>query len=373
MAATDDLIPDFDDFERYRNGEMQPAEQRSLEGRMLSEPLVAEAYEGFLAWRAQHADPARIPTDLRKRLRDREARTNVLPLWAYASAACVLLVLFVYWAVFWDDQKMDAKKQKVAASQKAMSPSTRVQAPAQAGIQPPVKDKSAAFAPAAPKAAAPTAHISEAKSGQAAKAPRQRKKELPAASLADIQVPQETTDIAIGDSFWIETQVVQVPSQAPKALEIPSGPQAVGKSTAGSVRMEPSSFKSTSKDAPKPDTQRLAEMLVLTKPEVTRKKSAAPMAILAGAPAPVPADGWPFYRTYLDKHTGSAPLDGQVTVTFVVGSLGSLSGFVARGPEQLQKEAIRMIQEGPAWVPARTEGRTVPSLAEIRLQFRQAP
>lgn len=371
MAATEDLIPDFEDFERYHSGEMPPAEQRLLEGRMLAEPLVAEAYEGFLAWRAQHADVAGVRADLSRRLRTREARSAV-PLWAYASAASVLLVLFAYWAIFLRDQKVDLKTQTIVENPKAITSPAPEQAPVSSAIQQPAKPESAASASLKSNPSVATTLAPET-AGQVAKASKQPETGLAATGLADTVVPEETTDIASGDSSGDETLVVQVPAQPAKALQVPGSTQSPGKSKSVSVRMEQSSLKIASKNAAEPDRQQLEELKVLGQQAVAMKKSAAPIAAAADAPAPVPADGWPSYRAYLDKHTASAPSEGQITVTFVVGTLGSLSGFVAKGPEQLQKEAIRIIREGPAWVPARSEGRSVPSLAEIQLQFRQAP
>lgn len=372
MAATNDQIPDFGDFERYHSGEMSPAEQHSLEGRMLTEPLVAEAYEGFLAWRAQHADVARVRTDLYKRLRARQARTRVIPLWAYASAASVLLVLFVYWAVFLSNQKADLKKQAIVESQKAIPLAAPEQAPVPATVQPHAQLESSASASVKPGVSAPATHAPKP-AGQVAKASKQAETGLAATGLADIAVPQETTDIATGESFGAETLVVQVPAQPAKALQVPGSTQSLGKSKAASVRMEQSSLNNASKDAAELDTHQLEELKVLGQQAVAMKKSAAPIAVAPDAPSPVPAVGWPPYRAYLEKHTGSAPVEGQITVTFVVGELGNLSGFVAKGPEQLQKEAIRIVREGPAWVPARAKGQFVTSMAEIRLQFRLAP
>ncbi len=116
MAATNDHIPDFGDFERYHSGEMPPEEQRWLEGKMLAEPLVAEAYEGFLAWRAQHTDLAGVRSALHERLHTRGARRDALPLWAYASAASVVLALLVYWSVFVRDQNAEMQQQAVKPS-----------------------------------------------------------------------------------------------------------------------------------------------------------------------------------------------------------------------------------------------------------------
>lgn len=359
MAATNDLIPDFDDFERYYSGEMPLAEQRSLEGRMLAEPLVAEAYEGFLAWRAGNTGAAAMRADLQERLRTRvaHARRKTLPLWAYASAASVLLAVFSYWFVFLRDQKVDVQKPSVAIKQEKVTSSVPEQAPAPV---PSLQDKpleSVASAPAAPEDSKLPESVPAGQFQKPSQALPKPEIALDPTVLADTEVPEKATDIALEDSFQAATEIVHVPQQPAKALATPGSAKAVGKSIAGRARME-------QKDL---DTQ----YLVASKP-VSAEKQTYSVVIPADTLAAVPIAGWPFYRAYLEKNTGYASTTGQILVTFVISASGTLSGFIAKGPEELQKDAIRIIRNGPAWAPASANGTPVISRAEIQLQFRQA-
>ncbi|SDD81133.1 hypothetical protein SAMN04487996_102244 [Dyadobacter soli] len=370
MAATSDHIPDFDDFERYYSGEMPPAEQRSLEGRMLAEPLVAEAYEGFLAWRAQHTGAAAVRADLQERLHTRVAHTRrrALPLWSYASAASVLLAVFSYWFVFLRDQEADMQKPEVAVKRDKAALPAAEQAPATIQGKAP---ETSATVPAAPDASKPDAHALANRLEQTSKPLPKPGTALVPSQLADAEIQEEVADIASADSFKGETEVIQVPPEAANALPSPGSAQSVAKSMAGRVRMEPSSLYNVSEDRIGAGTQVAREQIAVAKPEAAHKKTTKHYTILPDIPAPVPAEGWASYQTYLDKNTASAPAEGKVIVKFVVGTLGTLSGFVASGPEELQKEAIRIISNGPAWVSARREGLSVASMAEITLQFRQ--
>lgn len=374
MAATNNLIPDFDDFERYRSGEMPSDEQRSLEGRMLAEPLVAEAYEGFLAWRAQRTDAAGVQADLRERLRTRvtPVRRNALPLWAYASAASVLLALFAYWSVFWDNQKAGMQESSAAETQETATSSAPEQAPVLATIQPDGPSESIASAPAEPKPSFPAAPVPATPPLQLAEG----KARLDIASAApqnfDGEIQEEAVVSVLADSLRSEKDSVKAAPQVAGVLAAPGSAQAVGKSMEARVRMQPSSLHTVAKGSLDSDTQRVATEMTSVRPGIAGKKSFNSITLPADTPTPVPADGWPAYRAYLEKNTGSSSTNGQIVVTFIVSPSGTLSGLVAKGPKELQKEAIRIVSNGPAWLPARTKGGMVASRAEVNLQFRQS-
>lgn len=359
MAATNNLIPDFDDFERYYRGEMSSAEQRSLEGRMLAEPLVAEAYEGFLAWRAGNARAGTMRADLQERLHTRvtQARRRTLPLWSYASAACVLLALFSYWFVFLRDQKIDRQKPAVAVKREEATSPKPEQAPADALTQREKPLKSVAALPAEPEAPIPAKPVPAIPPGQIPQALPEPESTLTPSVLADAEVREEAIDVALTDSTRAEKHIAQASPKPAHALAAPGTAQAVGKSMAARVRTE-------AKDL---DTQ----YLVTSKP-VSAKKESYSIVVSPDTLSAVPVAGWPSYRAYLDKNTGSASTTGQIVVTFVISASGTLSGFVARGPGELQKDAIRIISSGPAWAPARANGTPVTSMTKVQLQFRQS-
>lgn len=340
MAATNDHIPDFEDFERYCSGEMPPGEQRLLEGRMLSEPLLAEAYEGFLAWRERDGHMAHTRADLRERLHARVTRTdrNTLPLWAYASAASVLLAVFSYWFVVLRDQPATMKKTSVAVKQEEVKSLPAVVAPESSA-------EHGSVSAGAPLNAPHTNALSKPKTT------------LTPSGLADAEVQAEANENALGDSSPIKAEEIQAAPQPSQVLVMPSAAQAVGKSVAGRVKMEHEEA----------DTR----YLVASKPASANAKTYT--VTIPGDTLPAaPALGWPDYHAYIEKNTGSASTTGQIVVTFFVSSTGTLSDFVTNGPEELYKEAIRIISSGPAWAPARRRGIPVTSRAEIRLQFRQA-
>ncbi|MGV3599957.1 MAG: hypothetical protein ACO1N1_02075 [Dyadobacter fermentans] len=363
MAATNDHIPDFGDFERYHSGEMPPEEQRWLEGKMLAEPLVAEAYEGFLAWRAQHTDLAGVRSALYERLHTRVARRNALPLWAYASAASVVLALLVYWSVFVRDQNAEMQQQAVKPSRMSQTEAEKADVSVPPTVQPAETPRETAPAPAAKDVRIETPATAEAV-------------ELAANPVAEESVSEEVIDSGWASSGLARTDAAK-PSPSPAStLAAPGAAQAVGKSMAARMRAEPSTLYSVAekKEAARKLDIKSEQLADAGLSAAETKVVAADTLSLAAADtlAPMPAAGWTAYRQYLDKNTKSAAAPGQVSVAFSVGISGELSGFTAKGPEALLGEAIRIVTNGPAWAPARTQGRPVAARTEIQLQFRSS-
>lgn len=381
MAVTNDFIPDFDDFERYYSGEMRVEEQRALEGRMLDEPPVAEAYEGYLAWRVTHSDTSGMRTDLRERLHERVERERKpgLPLWTYASAASVLLALFAYWTFFGGDNQVVVQKDLTTSRNTTVK---EVKKPFRAD------DK---FAKASEPVAVPPPKIRSLTNSKpaASKTRGQAVAGEPVHDSAFLLKPHAFVPDALAEAEVQREQIVvpqthsdlnqPTPAQsAPhpaKALAASATLRAVGKSVAARSQPEPSKpllvSQKTADTVPENAGEVLKEV-VITGSSISRKESPITLFAEPDRPAPIPVQGWPAYRTYLEKSTDTAATTGQVVVTFVVSSTGALSGFVANGPKELHKEAIHIISKGPAWAPARSKGMPVTSLTEIQLQFRQS-
>ncbi|WP_342085862.1 hypothetical protein [Dyadobacter sp. OTU695] len=359
MAATNDHIPDFDDFERYYSGEMPLAEQRLLEGKMLAEPLLAEAYEGFLVWRAGNTRAENVRADLQERLGKRlaPARRKSIPVWHYVSAASVVLALWAYWAFFSRDHRIDVQKPEVATTRKEVAAPKPEQADVNAPIQPEKPHKSVTSGVAKPDALISGKPGLAIRSGQIPQAAPKPEPALTTSVLADAEERQDAAEIVLADSIRAENHIAQTPAQPANALIAPGTAQAVRKSMAARVRSEEKAV----------DTQ----YIVSHRPAYDGKKI-DDIVVRVDTLSALPRMGWPSYQAHLDRNTDSASITAQIMVTFAVSASGVLSDFVAKGPEQLQKDAIRLISNGPAWAPARVNGRPVKSVAQVQLQFRRS-
>lgn len=117
-----------------------------------------------------------------------------------------------------------------------------------------------------------------------------------------------------------------------------------------------------------PDTKALSEVVV-----VRRDAPPAPMAVGA-----MPAGGYAGLKKYLRDSLAYPEKaledrrEGNVKLRFVVGPDGKLSDIkvVKKLSEECDAEAIRLLQEGPAWFPAIQNGRRTARTVEITVPFK---
>lgn len=94
--------------------------------------------------------------------------------------------------------------------------------------------------------------------------------------------------------------------------------------------------------------------------------------------APTPLGGHQAYSQYLQnsqQYPAAAlrqQLSGQVVLQFWVNPDSTLSDIrVLQGPEGgLRQEALRLLRQGPVWLPARQNGSPVRARAQVRVDFR---
>ncbi len=90
---------------------------------------------------------------------------------------------------------------------------------------------------------------------------------------------------------------------------------------------------------------------------------------------PLPVNGMPAFHTYVEKNirrSFSKPVTGKVNVIFTVGIDGSRWSYVIIKSisKESDREAIRLIKEGPAWRPALLHGQEkVPSQGYVEINF----
>jgi len=91
-----------------------------------------------------------------------------------------------------------------------------------------------------------------------------------------------------------------------------------------------------------------------------------------------PVGGIPAFKMYMEKNIRFPAGDtlnkrGVVVLTFVVNPDGSLSGIqTLRSPgEAFSEEAIRLLEEGPPWNPARDESGTTDDVVRMRIVFKK--
>ena len=90
---------------------------------------------------------------------------------------------------------------------------------------------------------------------------------------------------------------------------------------------------------------------------------------------PLPVNGMPAFNKYVERNmhrSFSKPVNGKVNVVFTVGIDGSTWNYVVIKSisAESDREAIRLIKEGPAWRPALLHGQEkVPSQGYVEISF----
>jgi TonB family protein len=109
--------------------------------------------------------------------------------------------------------------------------------------------------------------------------------------------------------------------------------------------------------------QSLNEEVVVT--GYSRKK-----AKKAAYQAPMPGEGFDRYKEYLTKHVrypvSAGDIKGSVRVAFTVRADGTLEDFkvIRKLQPDCDTEAIRVVKEGPAWIPA-SDGRATRAQVDV--------
>ena len=410
--AKDKTNMDFnlDDFRRYENGSMSFEEQRLLEKRMLEDPFLAEAYEGFKSVGLANLNSAVIDKELTERLENRiqTKKRNAVPLWAYSAAAMLLIGFTVGWLIYLNKQSLPARKIKSEELSSIMKPESQIADTAKSG---------------------PTSLPFEKNDKYSIK------KSLPPNAQDNVAVQDATKEVLDqgnlikGESLaaYDEARTINAPEPSPSAFSAPAqmlaktstlardsmprgdmlsgqlldnnnqpiaGATIVSSKTVGTltdleghfsiqaeigdslsalfVGYKTKVFKAEKADLGTikldDDLQALNEV-VITGYGAQQKKSVGAKEVSNSA-EPVPAIGWPSYNEYLKKSTSVSLSRGSVEVSFLVSETGLLSDFKATGKAELVERAIQIVKDGPEWKPAISNGSPISKKMKITLKFR---
>jgi hypothetical protein len=339
MAATDSTQhSDFEYFRRYYYGEMSFEEQHQLEKKMLEEPLVADAYEGFVAMLDDKIQFDTAKKELSSHLNARvsEKRKHIIPLWAYGAAASVVIAVGVFRQMQTGPLSREAAKVEMEEAPAAV-PAIRETRPSS---------------------------ISTPQTAPVKTLPGQHKKEEAPAGESQSPVKDFRPDEYIATA----TDGKERGFQSESEILGPNLPDTLADAKRQQFYLD--SLRIVLVTPPKKAT---------VSPENVNARSAAPVSSLAvsadsGSPivrktSPMPLGGWESYRNYLETKSKDAELKGIVTVSFSVGLDGSLTGFLLKGDQLLYDKAIRILKEGPAWLPATLRGEKILKTAEVTIRF----
>ncbi|TLV02585.1 energy transducer TonB [Dyadobacter luticola] len=325
MAASDQHSPvTLATFDRYENGEMSHEEQYALEKRMLEDPLVAEAYEGYLSMKAANVDPLKVGGELSDTLNARlSGKRKVIPMWYYAAAASVIMVLGASWLVFFNAREtLPGFRSEIPAMTIEVDPQESVSQKA----PPPTSEKILPIPAPAPE-----------------------KKPARPQQLAETEAAGQTDFNETNIDIKNRELIVAAEAAPAPAISAPAAPSASATVLADKAESaNPGLAKSGREGA----------------------KMAARSALANLDSAAAPSVGWEAYQAYLQKNTELKIGHAEIIVRFTVNADGTLSDVKATGNQPaLSERAVRIVKDGPAWRPASLQGSRRPSPQEVTLHF----
>lgn len=306
--------PDSLTIQQYLEGKLDPEVMHQLEKQALDDPFLWDALEGYSSNSGAAEGLSILQRQLHERIVHLQENKKVFDLtWQRLSVAAAAAVLFVSAGIlFWMNSHRPSEQ--LAATHKQVEVSVidkdSVEAAISSGSQPVV-------------AAAKPAEIDRMRESTKAGSPAVvQKKSAPDQAPAEA----EAANVSSADA------VISADHQA-VAMSAPAARMAK------SVRSE--NYK---------------------------------MAEVATVPAAAqPKEGWDLYHQYLNQNTRkfnpASPLKGSVLLSFQVGADGKLTNIkvVRTLNEVYDKEAIRLIKEGPEWLPA-PDGKVAELMFEVNFQ-----
>jgi TonB family protein len=408
------------DIERYLKGELSPAEMHALEKRALSDPFLADALEG--AGRLSPVQFMNDVDDLQARLKRVPAGKQVSMLgWMARIAAGV--VFFILAGIFiYNLSSSGGSEQRIAENQVEKSPSPKKEAEPLVQLRKDSitvspnateeKEEAASQQTMRSRAHAETdgsAAADDAASAPSAQQPAATEVPLiaenqPLAEQEDLIIPEPVAKSAPAYRETKEDKEIARSVVTGQVLDSEDGKGLPGVNVTirgtniGTVTDEEGRYQIPmdslndgllfsfigfeSREAVpgnsgkldvtlSPDIAQLSEVVVVGYSS-TKEPEELPVIEMAA-----PAGGRKAYKQYLEQglrypeQALNNKVEGKVTVQFTIESNGKVGEFqVLKGIGYgCDEEVIRLIKEGPRWVPTRKNKEPVRDKVKVRLRF----
>jgi len=354
-------------LKNYLDGNLSEKEMHRIEKHLLECPLCSEAIEGL-----ESVSTEVIEKDLSDLEKDLQIKTlkknNALSLSLRIAAAVALVAIGSYFIIDYTRQPLEEKEQLTRERSEVTTPDSLIAADenraearhdsmAITGIVQPAEEKK------------PSNIIEdqiESGSGNASQAGNQT--ESPLTEIADTKTTTEKEEVA-------------VPLEQPLAAkpETESEPEVVAPPKAEETK--PLTLAETSKRQSRttvPKTQTMAKSMVEEKPSLSNTLIIEPIPQNEITSPAHPEGTLENYNKSIlsslayPEDAAQNAVVGSVVIEFQVDSLGNLSDFQVINSLGFgcDEEAIRVIQKGPAWVPAKMDKRSTFQKVRISIPFK---
>jgi cytoskeletal protein RodZ len=305
-----------EDIQRYLDGKMDPAGMHALERAALEDPFLADAIEGFREMRPNlKEDIMEMQNKLSEKKKEERKRR-----WIPIAIALLLLLSFGGWFMF----REDGGGQQQIAKQEGSQPATQEMTQA--------SQDSMANSGADNKAGTQS---NANKDLTASKPDNTKAEESKPAEVASTKAAKAAT----GTEPATSTEV------APAAAPVASVDAAARKANESAKKTLTAPAKSEAELSKQADAQTAAP--------TARKKGAYQFETLEMAKNVEPVTGWNAFAKYIQSNMQrpAGGMHGTVGTNFIVAPDGSISDIVvvkSLHPDY-DKEAVRLLQNGPKW------------------------
>lgn len=326
-----------DDIKRYHSGDMTPEERHALEREALNDPFLADALEGTEGLPAENF--VREVAELNRQVELRVHR-SARPWWQQSlriAAAILMLALATYGIILiWPDTR-----------------------PGPIALEQPVEQKT--FSPELLPGSSDTLPISSTYQSAQQSEPQStvNKRQPLSEGVADKKVSDEQLTMAEEKAEARHDMplaaITEEAEQLKASEKAAAGAQPQPAVPAMQLRSEPATNES--------------DEVIIT----NRQRAFTP-----GFSAAHPEGGLQAYRQYLEqslqypREALERKVEGRVVVEFVVEPDGSLSNMkvIQSVGSGLDEELMRLIREGPRWLPAKQNTSAVRDTVRVQLNFR---
>jgi hypothetical protein len=340
-----------DEILQYLRGELSHREQHALERKLETDPFGKEALEGL-----EKLEPGMAEEDilsLHGRLRKRLARRRRI---TYLSAAATVASLLIIGSVFIRVHDFNPRPEEGTLSEKELP----FEAPEMKETEEPLPD--AGNQMAGVPAAEEISIGPSSKKGSREAAPERAVEDLrsePIAPAGEAVVTVEATPVEPRPEA-ASVEAAPVEAAPVEAAPVEAAPRETAKGGATRKRM-------VSQDKPADLVSGQVTGVVIPAEEPRESPTLAR-----------PAPGYEAFESYVEKNIrfpaeDTTTLRAVVVLTFTVKANGAISDILplrSPGPD-FTEEAVRLLNEGPPWVPATDTSGATDELVRLRIVFKR--
>lgn len=333
---------DLNDFLRYTNGKMTDREKNEFERKLQKDPFAADAAEGFSEISSENAG-----SDLAGLEGDLKSRTSKRQRFVYYRIAASVAVLMIISSVFIIVQRNRdfTKEESVLIAKQVPLEISQPQAITRPEVQ---KDDNGVIAESRSRKGVKAVEVVEAAEGTGAVAGIKTTEPL----LAD--------EISIAIAEKKEESVIVAENKADAAVAEMTYPAAPVSVVGYGVKR---------KDVSEAEEISLDEVVVIGYGEAKEE--------VTGISPAIPAVGRRAFDKYVEENiripeTLKAGEKAIVIVNFIVRNTGTIDSLkVIRSPgDEFSAEAKRLINEGPKWNPAISDGEKIDDEVRVKIVFK---